>query len=275
MVSATTRSDHFNERVTLDVTMMDVTQGNVGTRCTDMVLELDEVLGFAVSVAAHGMAPHAANRDRLMAVGTASVGKVHRNAKSQPKSLQLGEHTLHRVDGTERVHPVIVVDGWPGLILSTVEEPKWAALEPVQVRNVPNENGTFRWWQYWAVRHLPEVHRALDGAVVHLRHSYSAKDDGDQSRSQAPCLVPEGSPGYNMLFPKRNDIESMHRQLEDLMFDDRVSTIGDHHLCIWLHDYQPRVNRSALIAWHYRTGCDISEWFGEWTPPPQRRAAAA
>lgn len=35
------------------------------------------------------------------------------------------------------------------------------------------------------------------------------------------------SPGYNAIFPKCNDIESMHRHLKDLMFNDRVSTIGD------------------------------------------------
>lgn len=54
-----------------------------------------------------------------------------------------------------------------------------------------------------------------------------------------------------------------------------MATIGDRNLRIWLHDYQSRVNRAALIAWHYRTGGDISEWFGEWRPPPQRQQAAA
>lgn len=275
MVSATTRSDHFNERVMLDVTTMHVTEGNDGTRFTDMVLELNEVLGFPVPVAGYDMALYAANHDRLMAAGTAPVGKVHRDAKSQPKSIRLGEHTFKLTDGSERTLPVVVVDGWPGIIIPTVEGPKWAALAPVQVKNAPNKNGTWRWWQYWAVRDVPEVERALRGAVVHIRHSHSDKYDGDQSRSQALRLFPEGSPGYNMLFPKRNDIESMHRHLKDLMFNDRVSTIGDRNLRIWLHTYQTRVNRTALIAWHYRTGGDISPWFGEWRPPPQRQQAAA
>ena len=116
--------------------------------------------------------------------------------------------------------------------------------------------------------------RSLRGGVVHIRHSYSA-EDGEQSRSQALRLFPEGSPGYRATFPRRNDIEPMHRHLKDLMFNDRVSTIGDRNLRVWLHTYQTRVNRTALIAWHGRTGGDISEWFGEWRPPPQRRATAA
>ena len=147
--------------------------------------------------------------------------------------------------------------------------------EPVQVKKAQNKNGTWRWWQYWRVRDLPEVGRPLRGAVVHIRHSYSAKEDGDQSRSTVLRVFPEGSPGYKVTFPRRNDIESMHRHLKDLMFNDRVSTIGDRNLRVWLHSYQSRVNRNALIAWHYRTGGDISPWFGEWRPPPQRTAAAA
>ena len=275
MVSATTRSDYVNERVMLDVTTVHVTEGSDGTRFTDMVLDLNEVLGFPIPVAAYDMALYAANHDRLMAGGTASVGKVHRNAKGQPKSLQFGEHTFNLVVGGKQQHPVLVVDGWPGVIIATVDGKKWVALEPVQVRNARNKDNSWRWWQYWAVRDLPEVARELRGAVVHIRHSYSANEDSDGSRSQVLRIFPEGSPGYNVIFPKRNDIESMHRHLKDLMFNDRVSTVGDRSLRIWLHTYQTRLNRTALIAWHYRTGGDISEWFGEWKPPPQRRTSAA
>ena len=114
----------------------------------------------------------------------------------------------------------------------------------------------------------------MRGAVVHIRHSYSA-DDGDTSRSIALRLFPEGSPGYRVVFSRRNDIESMHRHLQDMMSNDRVPVVGDRSLRIWLHSYQTRVNRNALLAWHYRTGGDISAWFGEWRPPPQRTAAAA
>jgi hypothetical protein len=53
----------------------------------------------------------APSRDRDMADGTASVGKVHRNSKGPPKSLQLGEHTFNLVDGAKQQHPVLVVDG--------------------------------------------------------------------------------------------------------------------------------------------------------------------
>jgi len=58
------------------------------------------------------------------------------------------------------------------------------------------------------------------------------------------------------------------------MFNDRVSTIGDRIMRIWLHRYQSRVNHNTLIAWHYRTGDDVGEWFGNLRLPPKGRAAA-
>ena len=97
----------------------------------------------------------------------------------------------------------------------------------------------------------------------------------DSSRSIALRVFPEVSPGYWVVFGRRNGIASMHCHLQDMMSNDRVPVVGDRSLRIWLHSYQTRVNRTALLAWHYRTGGDISQWFGEWQPPPRRRPLAA
>lgn len=85
--------------------------------------------------------------------------------------MQLAEHTFKLADGSERTLPVVVVDGRPDIIIPTVDGPKWAASAPVQVKNAPNKNGTWRWWQYWAVRDVPEVELPLRSAVVHIRRS--------------------------------------------------------------------------------------------------------
>ena len=42
------------------------------------------------------------------------------------------------MDGTEQTHPVLVVDGWPGIVIPTIDGRKWVALEPVQVKNAQN-----------------------------------------------------------------------------------------------------------------------------------------
>gem|GEM_PF-1902687 len=70
-------------------------------------------------------------------------------------------------------------------------------------------------------------------------------------------------------------IETESWLLQDHMFNDRVPVIGDRSLRIRLHSYQTRLNCTALIAWHYHTGGDISRWFGEGQPPPKRRPLAA
>jgi hypothetical protein len=79
---------------------------------------------------------------------------------------------------------------------------------------------------------MSEVHSQLQGAIVPIRHSYS-ENDGDQSRSQVLPLFPEGSPGYNEVFRRSDDVESMHRHPKDLMFNDRVATVGDRNMRIW------------------------------------------
>jgi len=187
MVTVAARGDDFSERVILDITTMHVTEGSDGTRFVDMTRELNETI--PIPVACYDMALYSKGHDRLMAAGIAPVSKVHRNAKDQPKSLQLGEHTFRLVDGTEQVHPVIVVDGWSGIVVPTVDGKKWVAMEPVQIKKARNKNATWRWWAYWRVRNLPEIPRALRGAVVHIRHSCSA-EDGDQSRSVVSRMFP-------------------------------------------------------------------------------------
>jgi hypothetical protein len=272
MVSICVRSDHFNERVMLNVTTMHVTLGNDGTEATDMIIDLGQLVH--VAAADYDMALYPANHDRLMAAGIAPVAKVQRTSKATPAKAILGEHTFTLADGSKESMTVMAVDGWAGIIVPTVEGPKWVALEPSQVKKAQNKAGSWRWWQYWRIRDLPEVPRQWRGAQVHIRHSW-VPDDGEKSRSRVLRLHPEGSDSYQELYRRRNDIESMHRHLQDLMFNERVNTIGDRNLRVWLHSYQTHVNRTALIAWHYRTGGDVSAWFGNWLPPPQQRQAAA
>ncbi len=219
-----------------------------------------EILSFAKRLEAIKVA-------RQLSLLDPSVGSV-----SNPSASNVVHGDAKVLNG-----PVLAVDGWPGVIVPTVGGPKWVAMEPVQIKKTRTSAGTWRWWQYWRVRDLrdlPEIPKALRGAVVHVRHSRS-DDDGDRSRSVALRLHPEGSDTYRELYRRRNDIESMHRHLQDLMFNDRVSSVGDHAMRVWLHSYQTLVNRTALLAWHYRTGGDITPWFGNHRPPPRHRAAAA
>jgi hypothetical protein len=41
------------------------------------------------------------------------------------------------------------------------------------------------------------------------------------------------------------------------------------------HAYQLHLAATALIAWQYRTGGDLTPWFGRWRPPGARTVLAA
>lgn len=271
MVSLTCRADYFQERVMADVTTMHVTEGSESSVVLGMVEDL--VPHAHVAALAYDMALSASVKDALMELGVQPLSKVSRTGKHRYARAFFGEHKFKLADGTKPKIGVHALDGWLGIKIPTVEGEKFSALEPVQIKNATNKDGTYRWWQIWRVRDHPEIPMHLRGATVHFRHSRS--DEDPKSRSLAASLHPEGSETFKSLYPKRSDIESMHRHLQDHMFNERVSTVGDRNLRIWLHSYQTHVNRTALSAWHYRTGGDISRWFGKWRPPPLRQPAAA
>jgi hypothetical protein len=103
----------------LDVTPMGVTEGSDATVFTDMVLDLNEILW--VLLPACDVVRYAANHDRFMSAGIGSVGTTHRHAKSQPKSLRLGEPSFELVDGANQDLEVCVVDGWPSFLIPIVD----------------------------------------------------------------------------------------------------------------------------------------------------------
>lgn len=50
------------------------------------------------------------------------------------------------------------------------------------------------------------------------------------------------------------------------IFTDDEHTYGKRRE-LQLRGYQIHQGITALLAWHYRTGGDLSRYFGEWEPP--------
>jgi hypothetical protein len=46
-----------------------------------------------------------------------------------------------------------------------------------------------------------------------------------------------------------------------------VRALGLERRELQLRGYQTHQGITALLAWHYRTGGDLSRYFGEWKPP--------
>jgi len=59
----------------------------------------------------------------------------------------------------------------------------------------------------------------------------------------------------------------MHNHMKEKWFGRRVRAVGLERRELQLRGYQIHQGITALLAWHYRTGGDVSRYFGEWKPP--------
>jgi hypothetical protein len=69
--------------------------------------------------------------------------------------------------------------------------------------------------------------------------------------------------------------ESMHHHLKMTLPNERARSVGRHRQLFDLDGYQAHLAITTLLAWHHRTGADLSRWFGQWKPPNHAIAAAA
>ncbi|CAB4698139.1 unannotated protein [freshwater metagenome] len=94
-------------------------------------------------------------------------------------------------------------------------------------------------------------------------------------RTRALRVIPETDHSFNRLFGLREDSESMHHHLKMTLLNGRARSVGRHRQLFDFHGYQAHVAITALLAWHHRTGADLSRWFGQWKPPNHAVSAAA
>ena len=59
----------------------------------------------------------------------------------------------------------------------------------------------------------------------------------------------------------------MHNNMKEKWFGRRVRAVGLERRELQLRGYQTHQGITALLAWYYRTGGDVSRYFGEWKPP--------
>jgi hypothetical protein len=64
----------------------------------------------------------------------------------------------------------------------------------------------------------------------------------------------------------------MHRHMKQRMWNGRARCVVIIRQTLNHHAYQLRTGMTALIAWHRRTGGDVTQHFGQWRPPRSPRS---
>ena len=275
LVTLIARNPHHNERVILSLDYKPHTNMSDATVATNMALrifpQLPGMYGFV-----YDMALHANDYDRLLSAGLLPVSKVQRTSSSKVPVFNLNECEFTLTDGTKKHLVVQAVDGTPRIELVIGDERKSVGLVRVRTQRVSDRTDTYRFYGTWQIPDIPGIARNLRNAATPIRHNSYEHEIADKTpRTRALRVIPETDDSFNRLFGLREDSESMHHHLKMTLLNGRARSVGRHRQLFDFHGYQAHVAITALLAWHHRTGADLSRWFGQWKPPNHAVATAA
>jgi hypothetical protein len=274
LVFAIARNPHKHERVILDLDFRPVKGTTDATVFCDMALHLFDRLPGTQGIL-YDMAIHAADTDRILDTGRHAMSKVSRTSTGRPAHVNLGEHTFRLADGTTSRIPISALDGTPTLTIVIEGEPNVMPLVRRQNKTRPNRDGTTTLYGIWLVPRHPAVPKHQRGATVMIRHSSTPYERKTNTRrTRALRSLPESDLDFK-LFGRREDNESTHHHLKERLPNGRARCVGLTRQRINLYAYQLHTAVTTLVAWHYRTGGDLTPWFGRWRPPSRRRRALA
>ena len=275
LVTLIARNPHHNERVILSLDYKPHINMSDATLAVNMALRIFPLLpgmqGFV-----YDMALHATDYDRLLSAGLLPVSKAQRTSSGKVPVFNLNECEFTLTDGSKKYLVVQAVDGTPRIELVIGDERQSVGLMRVKTQRVTDRTDTYRFYGTWQIPNLPGIPRNLRNATTPIRHNSSKREIADKTpRTRALRVIPETDDSFARLFGLREDSESMHHHLKVTLLNGRARSVGRHRQLFDFHGYQAHVAITALLAWHHRTGADLSHWFGQWRPPNQVVATAA
>ena len=114
-------------------------------------------------------------------------------------------------------------------------------LERVRTHRNADKSG-FRWYNDYR---LPPH---LGGGTVTVRLHGDAKDEARRfNRPENVRPIPPDDPGFGRFFRRRNDAESINRELEDTLWLGRAHSLGHRRQLLNLLGYALMVNSVALF----------------------------
>ncbi len=110
-----------------------------------------------------------------------------------------------------------------------------------QIRRRINADGTYRWYG----EH--EVPESSGGGIVRVRLDQTDEDRRRGfKRTEHLRPIPPGDDDYRRLYPRRPDIESINRALDDSLWLERAHSVGHARQLVDLMGYVLRLNSIAL-----------------------------
>lgn len=283
LVMVTVRSPYPKERIVLTVRLKSAhnpeLNRNDATIAVNAVIELIErhpKLRSRLVGLIYDMALSAADFDRLLEEGLIPVSKVPLTSKGEPASQNLGTHTFKTRDGQSVPHNVIAVHGTPCIVVVDGDGISYyQPLKLVQVKMTDRKKRP-QTSARWALPDKELVPAHLVGAETRVRHTRTNSErKANQSRSKALRVFPESDERFPLLAPRRNDSESNNADKKSRMWKGRCRTLRHESVEFNAITYQIHMAVTTLVAYHNRTGADMSRWFGQHQLPQKVRPQPA
>ena len=232
----------------------------------DKILDLtDKFPNFADGLrgVVYDMALSVADFDRLLDAGLIPVSKVPLTKSGKWAVENLGEETFATRGGTFDTRTIWAVNGTPSVIFTDRSGKDFYM--PLKLIQVKKENRKKRpqLSTHWSIPDHPLVPASLRGAKARVRHTRTAAERAaGKSRSRALRVFPETTPQFDDIFGVREDSESANSDHKSRLWNKRCRTMRHKSVEFNNIGYQIHVLLTALVAYHDRTGADMTEWFG-------------
>ena len=172
---------------------------------------------------------------------------------------------MHLVDGTPCVD---FVDGDGEFCYQPLRR-----IHTSRVKNdakIDDDLDAFRWYGLWEVPENSNLGR-LVGATTRIRLDSPVEEIERQTNKRTNALraYPPSDPGFHKVFGVREDAESLFANLKTPLIHGRLACERRNRVRLELLGSLIIAVLRALIAWHERTGGDVSAFFGKRCPLPR------
>lgn len=270
MVMVQGRTEYTGERIVFSTSLKSGKNNdmprNDATIAVDNILELSEKFPHfreGLRGVVYDMMLSVADFDRLLDAGLIPVSKVPLTRQGQFAVENLGEETFTTTGRTTVTRIVTAVNGTP--CVTFVDRSGTEYYMPLKLVKVKKEHRKKRPQisTHWSIPDNPLVPAALRGATARVRHTRTTAEClAGKSRSRALRIFPETDHRFGAIFGLREDSESANSDYKNRLWNRRCRTLRHESVEFNNIGYQLHVLITALVAYHNRTGADMTEWFG-------------
>jgi len=244
------RTDNRHGRILLDVEWVPKAGGEARTAMdcfTRLADYIDGAHGVIYDTTLRGVHHQTLLRD----LGLLPINRVAA-AKANPKNPRRAERRVEKstyveektitISGREHTVAIYARGGAIGIgELTETGDLTFTELTRIRTHRNRDKNGKYRWYNDYQ---LPDRY---DAQIITVRLHGNAGDQARKfNRTENVRPIPPTDPDFPRLYPRRNDSESINRNLEDILWLGRAHSIGHARQHLNLLGYALMVNGLAL-----------------------------